>query len=359
MHGHAEKIPQMYNFLIIGQGLAGTLLTHFLLENNQTVHVIDAPEQTAASQVAAGIINPITGRRYVKSWKIDELIPQAETTYSALERQLGISIFHRQNIIRSIFNHREEQDWYARTLEPTYQKYIVTQPNPADFAGHTDTVYRYGELTHAGRVDIRLLVTTYRMWLSERAQFTPTVFEYDKLVVETDHVQYGDIRAQRLVFCEGHRAIHNPLFNYLPFGGAKGEVLIVRIPDANFGKIFKHRVFIVPMGDDLYWIGATYDWSFENDAPTDAGKTFLADRLNDILKVPFEIVDHRAAIRPTVKDRRPFLGKHPDFSRLAIFNGLGTKGASLGPYFAQQMTNHLLQQTALEPDVDITRFASM
>ena len=132
-------------------------------------------------------------------------------------------------------------------------------------------------------------------------------------------------------------------------------MLIIRIPGADFGKIFKHRVFIVPLGEDKYWVGSTYDWDYTTDQPTAAGQQFLADRLNDILKVPFEIVAHHAAVRPTVKDRRPFLGTHPDFPQLAIFNGLGAKGASLGPFFARQLTDFLVHGRAIDDEVNIKR----
>lgn len=347
-----------YDYIIVGQGLAGTLLTHFLIKNKESVLVIDPAHQNAASTVAAGIINPITGRRYVKSWRIDELLPFANQVYQEIEQELNTKIFYDLNILRCIYNHREEQDWYARTLEEGYKKYIVAQPNPADFAGHTDTVYRYAEMTHCARVDIGNLVLKYRAYLISKDVLKTERFDYQQLILQDEGIEYKGLKVKKIIFCEGQRATLNPFFDYLPFQVAKGEVFIIRIPEANFGKIFKHRVFIVPIGDDLYWVGATYDWTFENDQPTTAGKQFLEDRLNDILKVPFEIVEHRAAIRPTVKDRRPMLGSHPDFPQLAIFNGLGTKGASLAPFFAQQMTAYLTKGEALDPDVDISRIAT-
>lgn len=344
------------SYLIIGQGLAGTLMTHFLLEKGQKVQVIDTHHENSSSVVAAGIINPITGRRYVKSWKIETLLPVAQATYAQLEKQLGIQIYYPHNILRAIFNHREEQDWYARTIEPSYQSYIVPVPNPAEIAGHTDEVYRYGELTQTARVDMLALVQNYRKFLISSNRLITTTFDYEQLIVEEEGVQYGDTQADSIIFCEGQRGQLNPFFNYLPFNVAKGETLIIRIPGADFSKIVKHRVFIVPIGEDLYWTGSTYDWEYEDDKPTRTGYEYLKGRLEDMLKVPFEIVEHQAAIRPAIKDRRPLLGAHPNFPQLNIFNGLGAKGASLAPYFAQQMSEFLVNGMSIEAEVDIKRF---
>jgi glycine/D-amino acid oxidase-like deaminating enzyme len=344
------------DYIIVGQGIGGTLLAHFLKEENQKVLVYEPGYERAASEVAAGIINPITGRRYVKSWKVDELIPFARQTYQQLERSLDVSIYHPHRIIRTLFNQGEENDWLSRTGEPAYEAYMLESADLGAYASNTEPAFRYGEVRQAAQVDIGELARAYRLKLEREESLKSEVFEYDKLEVNPQQVSYKGITARGVVFCEGAKAIHNPFFNYLPFGGAKGEVLLVRIPGAGFEKIFKHRIFIVPLKSELYWIGATYEWKFDNDRPTRQGRGFLEERLRDVLTCPFEVVSHRAAIRPTVKDRRPFLGSHPDFARIHIFNGLGTKGASLGPYWAAHMAEFLLKKRKLDKAVDIKRF---
>lgn len=347
----------MIDYLIVGQGLAGTLLAYFLEKAGQKIKVIDQAKPNAASKVAAGLINPITGRRYVKSWKADQLIPFAKETYQQLEKELDIQFYHERNILRTLFNSREENDWLLRTGDEAYQKYMVEQAELEKYAEHTTLAFSYGEVRYSAQVALSTLIERYRQHLFENDLLSENKFAYDALKRQDSTIHYKDLSARNIVFCEGHQAINNPLFNYLPFGGAKGEVLIVRIPEGNFEKILKHRVFIAPLGADLYWIGSTYDWNIELEEPTEKGKSFLQSRLEDVLKIPYEIVAHKAAIRPTVKDRRPFLGKHPEWSNAYIFNGLGTKGASLGPYFAQHMVNYLTKKNALEDAVNIQRFA--
>ena len=327
-----------------------------LIQEGQRILVIDQEQERIASKVAAGIINPITGRRYVKSWMIDQLLPLARDLFLDLEKELNISIYHPRSILRCLFNNREENDWLVRSGDPGYAKYMSDEAELGPYEQHTELAFSYGEVQHAAQVDLPLLIQRYRSFLLEKNKLLAANFDWDVLKIGEDSISYNGIKAKGVIFCEGSRAVNNPYFSYLPFKLAKGEVLIIRIPEADFQKLLKHRVFIVPLSNGLYWIGASYEWQFEDDKPTPEGKSFLVERLNDILKVPFEIVTHTAALRPTVKDRRPFLGEHPEFSRLFIFNGLGTKGASLGPYWAKKMTQYLLKNTPLEESVDIKRF---
>jgi len=346
-----------YDYIIAGQGLAGTLMAWFLEKAGKRILVIDQPNPRSASQVAAGLINPVTGRRYVKSWKIDELLPFAEKTYRNLETQLDIQIYHPRNILRTLFNSREENDWLLRTGEAGYEAYLLEQADPGNYRNHTEPAFGYGEVQQSAQVNLPLLISSFRSYLQKTNRYQEASFNYDALqLAKQQPIKYQGLTAEKIIFCEGHQASQNPFFNYLPFRGAKGEVLIIRIPEIDFEKILKHRVFIAPLGGQLYWVGSSYVWDYKDQHPTPQGKAFLMDRLRDILKVPFEVVEHRSAIRPTVKDRRPFLGTHPQWPQLAIFNGLGTKGTSLGPFWAQTLQQHLCEGSPIPPEVDIQRF---
>ena len=348
--------PSNFDFLLIGQGLAGTLLAHFLQKAGKTVFVFGQQAEDTASQVAAGLINPVTGRRFVKSWRVDSLIPFARETYRELGRQLNLSLYHERNILRALAGAGEENDWLARSMDPGYGQYILDSAELEHYSGKINEAFGYGEVQHSAQVDIGKLVGAYRRYLVEQGLYREEQFDYEKLEVGAQGVCYKGFSAGAAVFCEGRWASGNPFFNYLPFHGDKGEVLLVRIPGAGFGKILKQDIFIVPMEDGLYWVGSNYVKNPADGRPTAAGAAFLNDRLQQLLKLPFEIVAHRAAIRPTVRGRRPFLGRHPEFPRLALFNGLGTKGASLGPFWASHMADHLVNNVTLEEAVDIKRF---
>lgn len=344
------------DFILVGQGLAGTLLAHFLKTAGKRILVIDQPGGNAASQVAAGIINPVTGRRFVKSWMIETLLPFAKETYQMLENQLDIHVYHEKNILRALANPKEENDWLARATEPAYTPYLAERADPENYGRHLYAPFAFGETKGSAQVDLPALITAYRIALKAKNEFVEEAFDYQKITFRTEGLTYKDWKAKGIVFCEGFGMKTNPFFNNLPMRGDKGQVLHVRIPEAGFEKMFKDQIFIVPLNEDQYWIGATYEPHFEEERPTEAGKDFLQNHLSACLQLPFEVMAHKAAVRPTVKDRRPLLGVHPEHPQLYLFNGLGTKGTSLGPYWAQHMSDYLLGTTEIDPQVDIRRF---
>ncbi len=344
------------DYLIVGQGIAGTLMAHFLTKAGKQIHVINQETPHAASNAAAGIINPVTGRRYVKSWRVEELIPFAKSTYKDLAVQFQKDFFTPRNILRTLYNRKDENNWLLRSGSSGYEKYILEEADLVNYKDKITEDFSYGEVTGGGQLNIPELVKCYQEKLKRSNSYQDSSFDYNQISFKVNQVEYKNIVAQKIIFCEGYKGKFNPYFSYLPFRGAKGEALIVKIPNTEFVKLIKRRVFIVPLEKDIYWIGATAQNEFEDALPSAEGKRRLLERLNAFFQFPYEIIAHKSAVRPTVKDRRPFLGLHPQYPQLAIFNGLGTKGASLAPFFAQQMANFLTHQTPIDASVNIDRF---
>lgn len=113
---------------------------------------------------------------------------------------------------------------------------------------------------------------------------------------------------------------------------------------------------VAPLGNGLFWAGASYAWKFDDSGATEAEQNYLEGHLEKMLNVPYEVVRRMGAVRPTVKDRRPFIGRSPEQPNVYIFNGLGTKGALLAPYWAARFSEHILDGAPLDPEVDIRRF---
>lgn len=342
--------------LIVGQGLAGSFLAHFLRQAGLQVLIIDEQRKGSASAEAAGLINPITGRRYVKSWRIDELIPFAKEAYQVQEDSLGISCFHNRSIFRAFFSAKESNDWWARASDPGFEHYFASESDSGPFERTCRPVHSYGAVRKSAQVDVRLFLEAFAAKAAREGWLLQERFVYADLECTPQAVHYRDIKADYVVFCEGFGLRGNPFFQGLPMEGAKGEVLIVRIPGFPMDAVLKHKIFIAPLGRELCWVGATYERVFQHSGPSPEQAVFLENQLREILMLSYEVVGHRAAVRPTVRDRRPLLGFHSTYPRLVIFNGLGTKGASLAPFWAHHLVQVLVGNTSLDPEVDINRF---
>jgi glycine oxidase len=365
------------DYIVVGQGIAGSVLAYFLRKNGQKVLIIDQYTEgiLPSSKIAAGVINPITGRRFVKSWRIDELLPSAKRTYQELEKVLNIPIWYDRRIIRTLRDTEEENNFLLRRTYPDYREYCgETTNSPHEFDVNFSPIvpssfnkfYAFAETKNGVQVNLPLLVAQFRTYFIENQSLLSHSFSNDDLTIGENFVSYKNIKAKKIIFADGAAGAVNPYFSWLPFNLDKGELLLVRIPNLNLTDIFKNKISIVPLHDventegsnfeNLYWVGATNAWNFDNDSPTEANKQLIVNELHEILNCPFEVVAHQAAVRPTVRDRRPFIGLHPKFPSLGIFNGFGTKGASLVPFFAEHFVDSLLNHTTLEKEVDISRF---
>jgi glycine oxidase len=333
------------------------MLAQNLIAKGQNVLIIDNHNEGAASKIAAGVINPITGRRIVKSWRIDELLPMAIETYKAIENQYDIHIFNDYNIVRTFKNAADENEWLLRSQWEEYKPFCVEETGPSVFDDKIKPFYGYGEIQKTAQIDLPFLIDFFqKKWINEGI-LSHELFDYDALILNKGSLIYKDFEASKIIFCEGAGGTKNAFFHWLPFNIDKGELLIVKIPNAGFKKIFKNNISIVPLKEkDLYWVGATNEWNSPNDLPSEAKKQLIINELHDILTISFEVIEHKAAFRPTVKDRRPFIGFHPKFPQMGIFNGFGTKGASLIPFWSNHFVEVLLEEVELDKEIDVNRF---
>ncbi|MEO1516215.1 MAG: FAD-dependent oxidoreductase [Bacteroidota bacterium] len=346
------------DFLIVGQGLAGSLMAHELQQAGKSVYVVDQGHRNAASAVAAGIINPITGRYFVKSWLFDALRPVAVETYRSLEKLLGVSFFEERQLVRVLLDAREANAWQSKSSTEGFLPHVMP-PQWGEFDAAIQPGVGLSQIQGAAQVYLPILIRAYRERLLEQDSLLEEAFDYDQINWQADGVAYNDIKAKAIVFCEGQQGRLNPYFSQLPFALTKGEVLHCHIPSIQSQRLLKHRLIMAPLppseGSHRYWLGANYDKKSIDDTPTPEGFAWLEARLAQMLQVPRSIVGHKAAIRPTTRDRRPLLGQHPQHPQLYLFNGLGTKGASLGPYFARMMRRYLLEGIPLIPEVQFDR----
>jgi glycine/D-amino acid oxidase-like deaminating enzyme len=340
--------------LIAGQGIAGTWLSYWLQQEGIDFLVIDSFNTAASSHKAAGIINPVTGRRIVTTWMIDELLPFAANAYAAIEQQLNIHCFHPTTILdffatpqmRLAFEERIKQD----------SSYLQLPNHSTAYDDLIHPLFGNGAISPAYWVATNTLLTAWRQQLKKEQRLIETTLHTADLKISDTTVQYNGITAQQIIFCDGVAGVNNPWFKNLPYAPNKGEALLVSIPGLPRSAIYKRGINIVPFGNDLFWVGASYNWDYADDAPTQIfyDKTVL--QLKNFIKLPFTIEDHFAAIRPANLERRPFVGFHPAQKNIGLLNGLGTKGCSLAPYFGYQLAQHISKGSPILPEAAVSRF---
>ena len=342
------------DFIIVGQGLAGTFLSWFLRKRGKTFFLIDERKESSASRVASGIIHPVTGRRIVKTWLADELIPFAEATYREVEIFLGEKFYKPYPVLELISTVKEYNDWLARSEE--LSSYIESSGVEL-YEKYLQDFFSKIVVKKSSRVKTSTLITAYGKFLSAEGLFAEGKFDPDQLKLIPEGVVYKNISADKIIFCEGVDAMQNNFWKHLPFIPSKGEVITFHA-DMQLTYILSRKIHILPEGDNLFRAGSTYAWEYSDEAPTAEGKDEIVAALSSILKIPFEVVEHKAAIRPTVKNRRPFLGLHKSHEQIGIFNGLGTKGCLLAPYFADHLAGFLCGSNDLMKEVDVRMLKS-
>ncbi len=341
------------DYIIVGCGLAGIHFCEQLLANNKTFVVLDNKSQHS-SVVAGGLYNPVVLKRFTSVWKSQEQLELALPIYNKLEKDLKVTLDYSTPVYRRFTSVQEQNEWFTASDKPELSEYLATQIIKNDNEA-IDATFGFGKVLGTGRIDTKLLIESYKKQLLERNQLLEDTFNYEALIIE-DTMQYQDITAKHIVFAEGFGVKKNPFFKDLPLKEVKGELVTIHAPDLKIDFVLKSSVFLIPIGNDLYTVGATYDWKDKTNNITAEAKEALLKKLKTVLKCDFEVVNQVAGIRPTVTDRRPLVGQHEIHENMYVLNGLGTRGVMIAPYVAKQLFNRIENNIALENEIDIARF---
>lgn len=339
-----------FDYLIVGRGLAGTTLAWHLRWAGQRVAIIDREAALTSSRIAAGLMTPITGKRLAKSWRYEELFPVAVMFYERVEVETGSRFFTRRPILR-LFRNERERAVYAERAENVREFVSPVEPTVDDrwFAAPLGGF----EMTATGQLAVARYLDASRPYFACRVG---KIQESDiELRPDGVCIPRLGLMAQRIIFCQGIEATNNSWFRQVRFNPAKGDILTLRIPGLSEPRVVNRGVWLAPVDDGTYRAGSTYDLKSINDTPTPQGSEQVCNQLREFLRMPFEVISHTAAVRPIVEGRRPILGLHPTDQRLGFFNGLGSKGTLLAPYFSAQFAQMLTGGPPLDPEVDLSR----
>ncbi|MEM7484443.1 MAG: FAD-dependent oxidoreductase [Bacteroidota bacterium] len=344
----------MLDYLVVGLGLAGIAFCEKLEKEGRSFNVISDDSQQA-SLVAGGLYNPVILKRFTMAWNARGQMDLAIPFYADLERKLNIKLDYKLRVLRRFTSIEEQNSWFGAADRPGLDYFLSTTILKNNNA-NIDAPFGFGEVKYTGRIDTNALLIAYAKSLMKNDVLSKESFDYGSFEVLENYVSYKSIRARHIVFADGYGLKSNPFFKYLPLNGTKGELLTIHAPELKENSVIKSSVFIIPLGEDIYRIGATYKWKDKTNQPTIDSKNELLTKLKTFLKCDFEVVKHVAGIRPTVVDRRPLVGQHPENKRLHVLNGLGSRGVLIAPQVSNQLFNTIELGVKLDPEITIDRF---
>ena len=352
------KQQNIVDFMVVGQGLAGSILAWHLMRNGISILVIDDQHKDASSVVAAGIINPITGHRINVTDGMDRFLPDALSLYHAMEKQFKTSLIHALPQLRLIKKQGQLDYWQQRQQQASHQPYLGELHEHHD--AFSESAFGIAEIKQTYRVSTEKLLRHCREWLIEQNALYNQRFDYQTLEVNESGVKYKDVHAKGVIFCEGFQAIHNPWWKHLPFKLAKGEIITLKSDDLphamlNWGSwllpisepmpepMFKQRV----SSTQHYKLGSNYAWNNLDLTPNQQVKEHLLTSMHSKVSAQASVLDHQVGVRPTTLHRQAFVGGNSQQQRLFCFNGFGSKGCLTIPYHANLLTQHIVNGVAL------------
>ncbi|ANO47561.1 FAD dependent oxidoreductase [Flavobacterium columnare] len=344
----------MIDYLIVGSGIAGISFAEIAKNNGKSVRVLD-DFSTNSSRIAGGLYNPVILKRFSEVWKAKEQIHFSLPFLETLQAKLKTNFVFPIPVFRKFASIEEQNNWFQACDKTNLSPFLSPKIIHKKYESITSD-YGFGEVLYTGYVEIALLIDAYINRLKEENSFINERFEYNSIEFLDESILYKGDFYKNIIFAEGYGLVNNPFFNDLPLDGTKGELLIIKAPNLKLDVVLKSSIFILPIGNSLFKIGATYNWKDKTDIPTEEGKMELINDLRELIDCDFEVVEHFAGVRPTVKDRRPLLGTHSVYKRLHILNGLGTRGVMLGPWLAYNLFNFLENGIELDRNISTERF---
>ncbi|MGI4874986.1 MAG: NAD(P)/FAD-dependent oxidoreductase [Janthinobacterium lividum] len=348
----------MYDYLLIGHGIAGAMLAHELRRRGHRVLVYDEPRPDAASRVAAGLMNPVAGKRFALTWQAAETLPYAVAHYRALGQELGEEFMQEAPILKVFGSGQEQQQMLARAEAWPWGEFVEKiEPMPIERPG---LLAPHGGVWLRGGGHLRVAALLAALARQGRAEgwLREETFDWQHLVSEATGVSYGPggMRARQVVCCQGAQALDCPYFAGLPLTPNQGAVLDVAVPGLSAAQVLNRGAYVVPVGKGQFRVGATYRWPPFAPEPGPVDRHELTARLAALTPLPYQVLGEQRGVRPAVRDRRPLLGRHPALPWVSLFGGFGSKGVSLAPRLAALLADHLDHGTALWPEADLKRY---
>jgi glycine oxidase len=344
----------MKDFLIVGNGLAGIFMSNLLIKHHKSFVVI-ADNSQNSTEIAGGLYNPVVLKRFTLAWEAHIQSQNLVKDYKDLEQLLNNKFIFPLDLHRKLSSFEEQNNWTVASDKLILQEYLNTNL-VSNIYSTINAPFDFGVVKHTGFVDTKLLKFCFTNYLIKNDFFWNNTFNYNTLEIANNCFIYNQVEFKNIIFCEGFGLKYNPFFNYLSLDGSKGELLTIKSKTLQLNNIINSSIFVLPLGNHLYRVGATYNWSEKNSIPTFQAKQELILQLQELINCEWEIVAHHAGVRPTVNDRKPLVGEHPSIKNMYVLNGLGTRGVMLAPYLSKILLSYIDNNISLPKEIDIKRY---
>ncbi|MER3329778.1 MAG: FAD-dependent oxidoreductase [Candidatus Kapaibacterium sp.] len=346
----------MKNYLIIGGGIAGITIAHQLHHRNLTFDLVDNCPKYNSSKVAAGFWNPIVFKRLTMSFHADILIAKLKDYYPKVEQKLGLKFVHNTPQLKILSTKEERHRFIDKAIVSEVSQFLDEEPIE-EIKGIT-APFGMGKVIGTGYINTVEYIKKSLKFFKVNGSFINRKIEYSEIEYTPDYAEFNGEKYNKVIFCEGYHAIHNPLFPELRLKPTKGELLILEIPGLSQDYAFAKSAGLIPLGNQKFIVGSTYDWEDMTEDATEAAKKKLLYNLSDFLELDYCIIDHQAGIRPSSYDRRPIIGKSSKQANAYIMNGLGTKGVMYAPYYSDMLIESIENGIEIDKDVDYGRMGN-
>jgi glycine/D-amino acid oxidase-like deaminating enzyme len=341
------------DFIIIGHGLAGSITALEVEKRGYSYIVMDEEAPVTSSKIAAGMYSPINPKRMTLLWNYETFIPQALATYKRIEEHLSVEVLHQDTVVNALGSVKELNDLSLKEEDSTFTQFITNVvANPminAPFGSFT--------INQSGWVNIPFLLQTHKQYLLQRQSYIQRKVVWNDVIQDEEgNWHLHGFKSKNVICCDGFNRLKNSFWSYIPPHATKGDELIIEAKTLPENHIWKKGIYLVPIGNHHFRVGATNDYAYKTEQPEEAAYNELKEKLDEMLNCPYAIIKHEAAIRPTSHDRMPIIGEHPAKSRLYIMNGLGTKGVLFAPSMANMLLDFIEKGTAIIKDVNVMRY---
>ena len=343
-----------YDFLIVGQGITGSILALQLKKSSKKFKILESGNPNTSSKVAAGIVHPISLKRCNLSWRGKEFYEFSDTFYKEIDFESSIELYKPYKLLRVFSSFEEQNNWIGKTNNEIY-KYILTLNNKE--LDNIKNKFGSGIVELCSRLSVKEFLNFVNISFLKKKMLKEDFFKPEKLKLKNNRFHYQEDIYSKVIMCDGVNALKNPMFNYLPIIPNKGELLTV-FSNILPPHIINCGIFSLPETKNIFTVGSTYSNEDQKNNVTVDAKEYLMKKLNKIIEIDdVEIVDQKFGFRPTSLDRKPLIGEHPIIKNLYTVNGMGSKAILMAPLLVSELLDYIYQNKSLDSMVNINRFS--